>query len=431
MLVGILSGTYPALYLSKFRPAETLASARSTSMGQANVRSILVVVQFTATIFLAPCTLVIYGQTLYARSMDVGYDYRDKLVIQGLNGAAARPVRDALVDKLSKIDGVRSVTLASEVPSQDRENNTGFRLVNPPEGARADGIVINYHTVGFGFMEAYNINLISGRHLNDAYTTDTIKPVSEGEMGEASIVINESAARQLGFGQPDQAVGQIVQAGILQSGEQNLQIVGVVEDVYFRSLKFSVRPSVYFYQPDLIRSATLSIDPEKLSSITVAVDRIWQELVPDSPMNREFLVDMVHAQYETEESQAQLFAVFALLALMIGCLGLYGLAAFAAERRTREIGIRKVMGAGVLDIIRLLVWQFSLPVLLANLIAWPLAGYAMYQWLQGFSYRIDTSFILLAAVSAGSVALFISWLTVASRALKVATGNPIQALRYE
>jgi putative ABC transport system permease protein len=431
LLLGVVSGTYPALYLSRYLPAHTLKSTRSASTGQNKVRSVLVVVQFSATIFLAACTLVIYGQTLYARSMDVGYEYQDKLVLEGLNGSQARRVRESLVEELKRIDGVTSVTVSSEVPSQDRENNTGFQLLNPPEGARADGVIINYHTVGSGFMEAYGINLVAGRYLSEYRSTDMIRPVGLEEVGNAATMINVSAARQLGFSNPVEAIGHVLRASIVSAGTQELEIVGVVEDVFFRSLKFEVRPSVYFDHPELVRAATLNFKTNDLAGLTVEVDAVWQKLVPATPISREFLTEMVYAQYEAEESQAQLFSVFSLLALIIGCLGLYGLASFAAERRTREIGIRKVMGARVLDIVRLLVWQFSLPVLFANFIACPLAIYAMHQWLQGFSYRIDTSLVLLAAFIAGVVALGISWLTVAARALKVANAKPIHALRYE
>jgi putative ABC transport system permease protein len=140
---------------------------------------------------------------------------------------------------------------------------------------------------------------------------------------------------------------------------------------------------------------------------------------------------MVRAQYQEEENQAKLFGVFSILAVVIACLGLYGLASFTAERRTKEIGIRKVMGAGVRDIVTLLVWQFSIPVLVANIIAWPTAWYLMSGWLEGFSYRLDNSYILAASILTGAGALAIAWLTVASRAIKVAGANPINALRYE
>jgi putative ABC transport system permease protein len=161
------------------------------------------------------------------------------------------------------------------------------------------------------------------------------------------------------------------------------------------------------------------------------ISRVWREIAPLTPISLRFVSDMLRAQYDADERQAKLFAAFSILAIVVACLGLYGLASFTAEQRTKEIGIRKVLGATVLDIVRLLVWQFSRPVLIANLIAWPAAWYLMSGWLESFQYRLDNSFLMTAALAASLVALLIAWITVATRAVKVAQSNPIHALRYE
>jgi putative ABC transport system permease protein len=432
VVVGLLSGSYPAVYLSRFLPAKILNSNQSGESGQqGRVRSMLVIFQFSVSIGLAVCTVVIYGQTLYARSMDVGYSYEDKMVLSGLNSAEARDQKDAILNELLTIPGVKSVVMSSEVPSQDNENNTGFQKIDG--GDLGDAVIINYYTAGYGFFEAYDMKLLAGRTFDREFGTDEILPLPEGEnqIGQSSIVINESAMRLLGYGSPEEAIGKTLRANVFGEGTYDLEIIGISEDIYFRSIKFGIRPSVFFNNPRSLRVATLSFETSDLSRLTAGVANVWKKLVPKAPVSHQFLNDMIRAQYVAEEKQAKLFAVFSVLAVVIACLGLYGLASFTAERRTREIGIRKVMGARVRDIVTLLVWQFSVPVLIANVLAWPAAWFIMSGWLEGFSYRLDGSYILGASIIAGAGALLIAWLTVAGRAMKVASTNPITALRYE
>ena len=234
-----------------------------------------------------------------------------------------------------------------------------------------------------------------------------------------------------GLNSPDETIGKILRADVFRAGTHDLKIVGVAEDVYFRSIKFGIRSSVFFNYPGRVRVATISFETNDIPQLVSNVEKVWKKMVPMSPVSHQFLNDMIRAQYREEANQAKLFAVFAALAVVIACLGLYGLASFTAERRTKEIGIRKVMGARVRDIVTLLVWQFSIPVLIANVIAWPTAWFLMSGWLEGFSYRIDASYILGASIVAGAGALIIAWITVASRAIKVAGANPVNALRYE
>lgn len=432
--VGLLSGSYPAVYLSGFLPMRILkASPTGEGSGQSSIRALLVVFQFSVSIGLAVCTLVIFAQTQYARNMDVGYKYDSKLVLSGLGSAGALDQHDAITNELSTIAGVKSVVLSSEVPSQDNENNTGFQLLDGATEGLSDTVVINYYTVGFGFFEAYDMKILAGRSFDVRFGTDEIQPVpdNEGQIGNASIVVNESAMRALGFGSPEEVVGKTLRADVFGSGTHDLRIIGVAKDVYFRSIRFGIRPSVFFNDPGSFRVATISFDTNDIQGLVSDVERVWKAMVPMSPVSHQFLEDMIHAQYQTEENQAKLLAVFAILAVVIACLGLYGLASFTAERRTKEIGIRKVMGARVRDIVTLLVWQFTIPVLVANVITWPTAWYLMSGWLERFSYRIDDSYIILSCVIAGAGALIIAWLTVASRAITVASANPINALRYE
>jgi putative ABC transport system permease protein len=434
VLVGLLSGSYPAVYLSRFLPVRILKANQSGgSDGPGRIRSLLVVFQFAVSIGLAVCTVVIAAQTLYARNMDVGYSFDSKLVLNGLASTGAQGQQQAIINELLTVPGVKDVVLSSEVPSQDNENNTGFRLLDGSGEGVAGGIVLNYYTVGYGFFESYGMNMLAGRTFDEGFGTDEVQsiPDDEDRVGNASIIINESALTTLGFASPMEAIGKVLRAGVFGVGTHDLEIIGVAEDVYFRSIKFGVRSSVFFNYPGRLGVATISFETNDIPALVTDVEKIWNTIVPMTPVSHQFLDDMVRAQYQEEENQAKLFGVFSILAVVIACLGLYGLASFTAERRTKEIGIRKVMGARVRDIVTLLVWQFSMPVLVANIIAWPTAWYLMSGWLEGFSYRLDNSYILGASIIIGAGALAIAWLTVASRAIKVAGANPINALRYE
>jgi putative ABC transport system permease protein len=450
MLVGAVSGSYPAMYLSRFLPSRILQSNQS-AQGGARMRSFLVVLQFSISIGLAICTVVVFSQVMYARSFDTGYSVSSKLVLDGFNRIEGYKQKQSMADALSRLPGVRSVVLSSDVPSQDNENNTGFRPMDRSAAPSAgqDGLVLNYYSVGAGFFEAYEMTMVAGRTFDDQFGTDAIQ-VTENENaadllaeassapGSAGIIINESALHQFGFSSAEAAIGQVLQAEVFRSGPggqgnrtHNLSIVGVARDVYFRSIRFGIRPSVFFYHPLLLNSATITFDTDDELSLIKDIEAVWQERMPQVPVRHRFLTDMVRAQYQTEERQGLVLAVFSALALIVACLGLFGLASFMAERRTREIGIRKVMGAGISDIVGLLVWQFSKPVLFANVVAWPVAGILMSGWLEGYSYRIHPGVILLISTAVGLTAIIIAWSTVAGRAYGVARANPVSALRHE
>lgn len=435
VIVGLLSGSYPAAYLSRFLPARILKANKSSEPeGSGRFRAALVVSQFAISIGLVMCTAVIYGQTIYAKSKDVGYRHDGKLAITSIDDMPSADQMQTVQQELAKIPGVTSVVMSSEAPSQDNENNTFFQLVEREgEGASDDGVVLNYHSFGFGFLEAYGITPVAGRTFSEEFGTDELVLIPEDEerTGTSSVILNETAVRSLGIASPGEAIGKTLRANVFRVGNYELTIVGVVPDIYFRSLKFGVRPSAYWVNPRTFGVATVSYDTTDISSVLAGVERVWRQHAPMTPLAHSFVSDMLAAQYDAETRQAKMFAAFSMLAVIVACLGLYGLASFAAEQRTKEIGIRKVLGATVRDIVQLLVWQFSRPVLVANAIAWPVGWYLMSGWLEGFQYRLDGSFIWIMAATAGAVALLIAWLTVAGRAIHVAQANPIHALRYE
>jgi putative ABC transport system permease protein len=244
-----------------------------------------------------------------------------------------------------------------------------------------------------------------------------------------NVVINELAAKRLGFGSAQNAIGKLFRGQIITDGVMtDIHVIGVVGDSQFRSVRDPVQPLMYanVNQGPGWMIVRYNGDP---ATVRAAVEQKWKQIAPDVPFEAKFSEEIVGNLYKAEDSRAQIFAAFSLLAVLIGCLGLFGLASFTAERRTKEIGIRKVLGARTRDIVRLLVWQFSRPVLVANLIAWPVAWWVMRDWLNGFEQRITlgpTPFLVAAAIALG-----IAIATVVGHAVRVARANPIHALRYE
>jgi len=424
-LVGILAGIYPALYLSKFLPGQILKSSKSAESNSSNkLRSGLVVFQFATSITLVIATLVVYGQTLYANSVDVGYTHDRKLV---MNVRAARENLSSLKQQLLNIPGITNVSFSSEAPTQDNENNNSYALVGTNDlGDKVESQLLNYHNMGYGFFEDYNIKPIAGRVFDEAFGSDAVISSENNETPTASIVLNESAVRKYGFSSPEKAIGQI-----LQSGRLSYNIIGVVPDIHFRSIKFGIRPTAYTLNPQRLRIANISYDSQNPAQLIEQIDQVWKQIAPMMPLDIQYLNEMMAAQYEDELTTAKLFLAFSMLAILIACLGLYGLSAFTVERRTKEIGVRKVMGANVVDIVKLLVFQFSKPVLLANVIAWPVSAYFMLNWLEAFPYRIESWYLIPISLVVMLVSLTIAWLTVGGNAAKVANRNPVLALRYE
>jgi putative ABC transport system permease protein len=246
-----------------------------------------------------------------------------------------------------------------------------------------------------------------------------------------NIVVTESAARRLGFADARSAIGKQVSGSITlpQFGLVPCTIVGVVSDARFRSLREPLQPIAFVMQRNAFNQIAVRYAGVAPGAMRDAIEQVWRRMIPNVPFKANFADDLVREQYDRETARGELFAAFAILAVVIGCLGLFGLAAFTAARRTKEIGIRKVLGARTRDIVQLLVWQFSRPVLVANLVAWPVAWWLMRDWLNGFDTRIalgPTPFAL-----AGALTLAIALATVAGHAIRIARTNPINALRYE
>ncbi|NMP15313.1 ABC transporter permease [Thalassotalea sp. Y01] len=433
LVVGVLSGLYPAFILSSFRPAKVLKANKSAeTKASLKLRASLVVIQFAVSIGLFVATAVVYSQMQYALKMDAGYNKENVMVMFRVGREAASEKREVLINELEKHPQVTSVTYSNETPGNSNENNTMMRT---PDIPAEDAVIIGQRDVGYNFFETYQINVLAGRTY-DKDRNDvgpTTEQLREGEAFQGSIVVNESALKRLGLGTPEQAIGKVLITARGDVGEDlyvELVVIGVVEDIHFDSLRSTIRPEVYPLSANFGGSISMRFNgsPETLKQ---DAEVLWKQQVPSIPFAYSFVEDDIAELYQQEQGEAKLFAAFSGLAIFVACLGLFGLASFTATRRTKEIGIRKVMGASVFDIVKMLVLSFSKPVFIACLVAWPIAFYFMVDWLEVFVYRIDTSFIVFLCAISGVFALLIAWVTVASNSIKVARANPISALRYE
>jgi putative ABC transport system permease protein len=437
LVVGAAGGLYPAFYLSRFQPAQVLKANKSSAeaSGTGRLRNALVILQFSVSIGLIICTAVVYAQTVYARTADPGYRRDGLIQIENLGRRQLRERSDAIVEEIERVPGIVSAGRSGIGVATTNNSNTGVQVPGQNEP-----VTIGNYGIDPAFFETMGIELVAGRLFDENRPGDRVDltfdstPEEERAMVArgANIVVNELATRRMGFANPADAVGKTVGVTMVEpenGGVVPSRIIGVVRDSRFRSIREPIDPILFIWSTDFAGTLLIRQDGRDPSGTMQRVEQAWKRLAPDVPFDGEFSEDRISELYDQEEARARVFAGFALLAVIVACLGLFGLAAFTAERRTKEIGIRKVLGARTRDIVRLLAWQFSKPVIVANLIAWPVAWWAMREWLNTFDARIDLG--PLPFVVAGALALAIAIGTIAGHAFKVARANPIHALRYE
>jgi putative ABC transport system permease protein len=413
---GLLSGIYPALILSRFRPALALR-AEAGGGARSPLRAVLVVLQFTVAIGLAIVAAAVFAQIEFARSQSLGFR-RDNILVIDTYRMMTADARNSFIEELRRQPGILDVAVSGDVPFSGSEQVAQMRLPG-----HAEYLTMHRQVITPEYFHVYDMRLIAGRTLSDARGEDRIKnsfpPGNDGR----NILINQAAAKRFGFS-PAQAIDK----GVLY-GPSHVRIVGVFADAQIDGAREPARPTIYLNARADSNFVSLRIAPGQIPAVMAVLDRIWRRFAPNVAMDRHFLNESFDKLYLADQRQGAIFGVFVAVAISIACLGLFGLAAFSAGRRTREIGIRKTFGARTRDLVFLLLWQFSVPVLIANAIAWPVAWYYLNDWLRGFAYHIALSPLYFLA--AGFATLLIAWATILGHALRVARANPILALRYE
>lgn len=412
--IGIAAGLYPAALLSAVRPLDAMNNRMGRSGGSTQLRQTTVVLQFSVLIGLVLATLVIYRQTLFATTAAVRLDTDQVLLIRHAR------CEGAFKERLQTLPGITGVACSRDWPMNNDQSNN-FAIL--PNGEK---VLVERIVVDAGLLELYGLQPLVGRFFSSARATDVLG--KDQTTMQASLVLNETAVRRLGFASAEAAVGKLVTINDVRSRAYPSEIIGVVADFPRDSIRGTVSPSVFFVEPAEFNLLNVKLAGRDIPETLAAIDKLWK-MTEGKPIVRLLLNQYIDEQYSDMRRNTALLTGFAAIALSVASLGLFGLSAFVAERRTKEIGVRKALGASTREVMGLLIWQFTKPVLWANLIAWPVAGFLMYRWLHGFAYRIDLEPWLFVASS--GAALLIALLTVSTHCYLVARAKPVAALRYE
>lgn len=422
LVVSLGAGLYPAKVVAGLRPATVLRGGRSASKSVTRLGTILVTAQFAVAIGLMIAATIIYQQISYSQSMDPGYKKENMLLLRGLNHRSVQANLETLKDRIGALPEVSSVALVDQAPGGRFGWMDGIDNVNGEP--LPQGIAIRGVNVGDDFLPTFGMELVAGRALSTSHAADVSVPRGqENARDQYNIMINEQALTTLGLGTAEEAIGKTLGQGGTRT------IVGVIGDYLWGSSKGTVPAAIYVMDENTYRLLAVRFKTDDISALAGEIDSVWSDLMGARPIRRQFMDDRIAALYRFEAQQGELFALFAGLSVLVSCIGLYGLASFSVARRTKEIGVRKVLGASRTAVTGTILWDFAKPVLIANIIAWPVAGLMMRDWLMGFTYHIDlgpTPFVAAAAL-----ALVVAAVTVGGHALRVASDNPVHALRYE
>ena len=421
VLTGLIAGIYPALVLSGFRPAATLRAGMKGAAGSNSLRTALVVLQFAISIGLGIAAIVVFAQIRYAQLIDLGFE-RDRMVIVSGADSMTPTTREAFMHALEANPSIEGVAQSGPAPFIDDITVETFTVPGAPQN-----YIFRTIAAAPDFPKLYDMRLLAGRWLSLSRGGDINTTTDQGLQNDRNVLITQSLVKQLGW-TVQTAVGRTL-AQTDAGRPTRLTVVGVLGDVMMNGVRDQAQPIVFYYNPNRINTFSVRVRGGHMQEALSQIDGTWHRFAPTMAIRRRFLTDMFDRLFATATQQGTMFGLFVGIAIFIACLGLFGLAAFTAERRTKEIGIRKTFGARTRDIVWLLLWQFSIPVLIANVIAWPVAYYYLHTWLESYAYRISLNPLYFAA--AGIAALVIAWITVAGHALRVARANPVHALRYE
>lgn len=414
MIAGLVSGIYPALVLSRLRPVAALHARAGNGGRRVGLRDVLVLLQFAVSIGLGIAAIVVFRQVDYARTMNMGFR-RDNIVVIRNDDLAGKP-QQAFAQALRANAGVSDVGMSMFVPFGSGRNIAAVQVPGQPSQ-----LTFNFSPIGLDYSRTYGIALVSGRLLSASRGDDRFS--IQGADAGRNVLVNVEGARRLGF-TPQEAVGKTI-----LYNSTPVHIVGVLADAKTQGAREPVVPTLYAYYPGDSMDFSVRVRPGSIPQTLSFIDRTWRAFAPTVAIQRTFLSARFARLYHSDEQQGAVLSVFVIIAIFIGCLGLYGLVAFTAERRTKEVAVRKISGARTLDIMRIMLWRISVPVLLGNLIAWPVTYWYLQRWLEGFADHIWLNPAYF--VAGGAIALLIAWATVFAHTLRLAHTSAVHALRYE
>lgn len=413
IIIGILAGSYPAFYLSAFKPIHVLKGKLSTGFKGSNFRNFLVVLQFTISIFLIIGTLVIYNQLNYIQHKNLGFNRNQVLVIKNVNTLDNAKI---LKQEIKKIPGVENATLSGFLPTGSLRAPDAVFTNKTPDAKNA--LFTEIWPVDEDYLNTMGMSIAKGRNFSGQLKTDS-----------SGIIINETAARMLGY--YNDPLNKKLYSPQTRGGKtviKEYNIIGVLKDFNFKSLRDNITPVVMILAEDK-GALSVRVDAKNLAPFVSKIENTWNALSPNQRLEYSFMDEDFDAAYKFEQRTGKIFLSFTVFALIIACLGLFGLAAYAAEQRNREIGIRKILGANISTLVAMLSKDFIKLVLIAIFIATPLAWWAMHQWLQGFAYRQNIQWWQIASAAFGAV--IIALVTISFQSIKAAMANPVESLRSE